>query len=400
MLGIVAVLLVALSGLAMALLHVLHASSALQRRDREHTHARYVAQAGLSNAVFQLQCGHEGTLGTPDDPLVFDKSHYYVEQEDLSGGILRLTATGLDDRTRARQELVVHRLPTTVWRFGAFGREFLNMRSNSRVDSYDSTLGSYALQATNLQGTAMYARSNGDIGSNGDIVLDQNARVWGDATPGPAHSDTILGNAVVSGSTTAATELVQLPAISVPGYTQYGDLTVSSNLTLPASDRTYANLTVGSSRVLRIVGPANVVISNLTLRSGSRIDIDASAGDVQLWVIDNFVMGTGTRVAATDFDTRHLRLNLLSDNVINPELNVQLDHVEFNSNSKFYGTILAPNAAIVLQSNFELFGSILARSIDLRSNASFHFDEALLGGAGHIASFETVAWREVPIADR
>jgi hypothetical protein len=152
--------------------------------------------------------------------------------------------------------------------------------------------------------------------------------------------------------------------------------------------------------VLRIVGPANVVISNLNLRSGSRIDIDASAGDVQLWVIDNFVMGTGTRVAATDFDTRHVRLNLLSDNVINPELNVQLDHVEFNSNSKFYGTILAPNAAIVLQSNFELFGSILARSIDLRSNASFHFDEALLGGAGHIASFETVAWREVPIADR
>ena len=400
MLAVVAVMLVAMSGLAVALLQTLRASGALQRRDREHAHARCVAQAGLSTALFQLQRGQSGTLGTPGAPLAWDKSHYFVTRENLTSDIVRLTSTGLDDRAAARQELVVRRLPGTVWRFGAFGKEFVRMSSNSRLDSYNSTLGSYASQATSGSGSSQHAASNGDIGSNGNITLEQNVKVWGDANPGPAHQDTILGNASVSGSTAPAPEVVQLPAVSVPRYTGYGSLTVSSNSTLPASNRTYTNLTVNSNKTLTITGPANVVISNLQLRSGARIDINASAGDVQLWVIDNFIMAANTRLAPTDLDCRHLRLNLLSDNVINPEHEVELDRVEFDSNSKIYGTILAPNAAIVLQSNFELFGSILARSIDLRSNAFFHFDEALLGAGGGAASFVTISWREVPLADR
>ena len=56
--------------------------------------------------------------------------------------------------------------------------------------------------------------------------------------------------------------------------------------------------------------------------------------------------------------------------------------------------------AIVLNSNFELFGSMLARSIDLRSNSKFHFDEALLGEGANVVSFVTLSWREVSIADQ
>jgi hypothetical protein len=152
--------------------------------------------------------------------------------------------------------------------------------------------------------------------------------------------------------------------------------------------------------VLNITGPANIVISNLALRSNAQINVDATNGDVTLWVLDNFVLSQNSQIAPTDFKPKHLRLNLLSDNVINPELNIQLDTVEFDSNSKFYGTILAPNAAISINSNFNMFGSILARSIDLRSNANFHFDEALLNATGSgDPVFETISWREVPYAD-
>jgi hypothetical protein len=142
------------------------------------------------------------------------------------------------------------------------------------------------------------------------------------------------------------------------------------------------------------------VISNLQLRAGAKIEVDATLGNVQLYVIDNFVMNAGSQIAPTDFKPEHLRLNLLSDNVINPEVNVQLDTVQFDSNSKFYGTILAPNAAIKLTSNFELFGALVARSIDMASNARLHFDEALLdanGGAQPV--FETISWRTVACPD-
>ena len=95
--------------------------------------------------------------------------------------------------------------------------------------------------------------------------------------------------------------------------------------------------------------------------------------------------------------SRNVRINLLSDNVINPEVLVDLDDVDFNSNSKIYGTIYAPNAKVTIDSNFQLFGAMLAREIDLDSNCFIHFDEDLLNAtASGPPMFETLCWRELP----
>jgi hypothetical protein len=59
--------------------------------------------------------------------------------------------------------------------------------------------------------------------------------------------------------------------------------------------------------------------------------------------------------------------------------------------------VYAPNARVVFDSNFELFGSMIARSLDLDSNATFHFDEALMNAtASTVPTYETVGWRELP----
>jgi len=342
MLTIVAVMLLAMAGLAVAVLRSTKASSSEQRQDRQNAHARYIAQAGLSTAMFNLQRGQSGALGSSQAPVVWDKSHYYVTQQNVTADILRLTATGLDDRAAARQELVVRQLPTTIWRFGAFGKEDLHMDSNARVDSYNSDTGTYVLQDVNGSGTSKHANSNGDVGSNGDISLSQNAKVWGDATPGPSHNDTILGNAFVTGSTSSNSQAVVLPTITVPSYSSFGALTVAGTTTIPSGNRSYTNLTVNSNKTLNITGPAKIVMSNLTLKSGGQINIDAANGDVELWVIDNFILNSNAQIAPTDFKSKHLRLNLLSDNVINPELNVVLDTVsnpDADQQHPSYGTI-------------------------------------------------------------
>mgnify|MGYP003482652699 CR=1 FL=1 len=80
---LVSVLLVGMSGLILALWHCTRSSGSAQRRDRENTHALYVAGAGLSKAVFSLQSGHSGALGAADAPVTLDQSRYYVRQEDL-----------------------------------------------------------------------------------------------------------------------------------------------------------------------------------------------------------------------------------------------------------------------------------------------------------------------------
>src|SRR5690349_23098266 len=84
MLTIVAVMLLAMAGLAVAVLRTTKASSAEQRADRQSAHARYVAQAGLSTAMFNLQRGQSGALGSAQSPVTWDKSRYYVTQQNVT----------------------------------------------------------------------------------------------------------------------------------------------------------------------------------------------------------------------------------------------------------------------------------------------------------------------------
>jgi hypothetical protein len=387
----------ALAALSAALLSVSVSNSREQRGEKQEIHASYVCQAGLSQAMYQLQRGLTGNVGSQGTPATWGPAHVWVQATNVTSDIVRLRATGIEDEAGASQELVVRAVPNTIWRYGAFGKEFLHMDSNARVDSYNSDLGTYAAQAVNGSGSSQYALTNGDVGSNGDISIDQNAKVWGDAVAGPSHTTTVLGNAVVTGSTTPASQQVELPSINVPTYTNYGNLTVSSNTSWTSSNRTYGTLRVGSNKTLTIRGPANIVASSLTLNSGAKIVVDATNGPVTFYVVDNFIMNSNAQIYSTDYKPSKVKLNLLSDNVINPEVQVTLDTVDFDSNSQVWGTVYAPNARIVFDSNFQLYGSIMARSLDVDSNSRFHFDEALINAtANGVPTYETLCWREIP----
>jgi hypothetical protein len=397
-LGLVLLSVAAMGGMSAALLLVHMASSREQRGELVETRARYVCQAGLTQAMYQMSRGESGDVASSQSPAVWGSSRFWVTEDSLGGDLFQVRATGLEDRAGASMELIVREVPDTIWRYGAFGREFLHMDSNSRVDSYDSTLGTYASQAVNGSGASAWANANGDVGSNGDVSLDSNARVYGDATAGPDHYTTVTGNAVVSGSTSPTTAQVEFPAILVPTYPSFGSVTFNANATLPSSNRTYGNFRVGANRTVTINGPASFVVTNLILNSGSSIVVNASAGPVDFIVLDDFVMNSNSSIHSTDNDPLDIRLQLLSDNVINPEITIQLDEVDFNSNTQLYGTIYAPTAAITFDSNFELFGAILARSLDIDSNSRIHFDEALIDAtASGESHFETVCWRDIPL---
>jgi hypothetical protein len=390
-------MMVIMTGVSYALLQTALAGHKEQRQEREAMSARYVSQAGLADGLYDLQRGQTGVLGTPLAPLPWGKSRFYVTRTDLSADVISLQSTGLDVRSAARMELVVRRVPTTMWRFGAFGKESFHMDSNARADSYDSSLGTYASQAINGTGSDRHGRTNGDVGSNGNVGLDQNGKVWGSALPGPGHTTTVLGNAMVTGSTTPLTTPMELPDLVLPTYPSFGSLTVSANTTIPSGNRTYSNMTVNNNKTLTINGPANVVMTNLHLRSGSALRLNTAGGPVTLWVIDDFIMDSNAQLAPLNLLPQDVQINLLSDNVINPEVTIQLDTVDLASNTKLYGMVYAPNAAVTIRSNFELFGSLVARSVDLNSNATFHFDEALIPATSSGPPvFETVCWRELP----
>lgn len=389
---------VGMAAISMALMAVSLGDSKEQRGEKQELRASYVCQAGLSQAMYQLQRGQSGAVGSPQNPMSWGGSQCWVTPFNITASIIRLRASGVENGIGAAEELVVRAVPNTIWMYGAFGREHLHMDANARVDSYDSTLGNYASQAVNGSGNSQHARENGDSGSNGNITMDVNGTIWGDAIAGPGHSTTILGNAQVTGTTTPSTSLVNLPVINVPAYPSSGDLIVNSaNATLPSGNYNFTNLRVNASKTLTISGPANVVCTNLELRSNSNLLINPTNGIVTFYVIDNFIMNSNSQFRSTDSVPASLRINLLSDNVINPEVNVQLDQIVLDSNTQLHGCVLAPNAQVVIDSNFQMFGSLMARSLDLHSNARFHFDEALMAAtANGIPTYETMSWREMP----
>ena len=71
--------------------------------------------------------------------------------------------------------------------------------------------------------------------------------------------------------------------------------------------------------------------------------------------------------------------------------------VDLRSNSEFYGSIYAPDADVIVNSNFEVFGAVVADSITLDSNCKIHYDEALrndptLGDPRYVAG----GWSRAP----
>jgi hypothetical protein len=221
--------------------------------------------------------------------------------------------------------------------------------------------------------------------------------VWGNATSGPGATTTVLGNAVCFGSTNPATEPISFPPIVVPSYPSLGAWSINGAATLPPGDYQYTGFMIRANSSLTVTGPANIVVDNFTMRSGAQLIVDATNGPVEIWVIDDFIINSNTLIAATDFKPAAIEVNLLSDNVIDPNVVVDLDVVDFDSNARLFGTIYAPNANIAIDSNFELFGSLVARSVDLDSNSRIHFDESLAADRGDVEIvWQRVAWRALP----
>lgn len=391
-----------LAGLSFSLLTISSSAGREERGSREETSARYVAEAGLTMALFDMANGGDGNLGSAQNPVAFGDSGYWAAVTNEGGGLFTLQSSGTDRDSGASIELVVRALNSSPFTWAAFGEDGLEMDSNAFVDSYDSTAGTYASQEINGSGNDTYAGSDGDVGSNEDITLDQNATVFGDAECGVTGAVTALGNSIISGSTSPAPEPLTLDPLDIPSFPALGDFTVASNTstTQVAGEFTFGELDLGSGSTLTVVGPATLVFDSINLAGGSELIVDASGGPVEIFVLNDFVMNSNTLISSTTQSPGDITINLDSNNVIDPDLVVDLDEIDFDSNAKIYGTLYAPNALVEINSNFELFGSLVAHAVHLDSNSKIHFDEALLtASAGSAGAYETVSWRPIPYLD-
>jgi hypothetical protein len=366
----------AVLALCMTRLHV--TSEKEQHAAQQEIHVELLADAALSRSYVEVMNGRTGVYGSQAQPVALEGGQAYVTSTNFgpANALVRLTSTATAGKAEATSELVLKNNadPRDIW--AAFGIDWVNLSSQAKIDSYDSSLGTYASQDVNGTGSNSWAMANGNVGSDGNIAMSQNSLVFGNAQAGPGDTTTVIGNAAVSGSTAPMTTSITWPAVTLPVNPASGTTTISSGTTVSSGTYAYGSTTVNGT--MNVAGPATLVFDSLTMRTGASILVDSTHGPVNIYVVNNLVMNSNTTIHALDYKPAGINVNLLSDNIFDPSVQVTLDNVTFNSNSTLYGTIYAPTAAIVIDSNFEVFGGIVSKRVDLRSNSRVHFDQALM----------------------
>ncbi|MBI5432465.1 MAG: hypothetical protein HZA52_06525 [Planctomycetes bacterium] len=396
----IAVLVAGLAGLSLAMIAMTNSARVENRVSKQEIAAQAVAEAGINLAYRSLAAGGSGVVGSQTQPQAYDGATYYVTQTDGLNSTVTLRSTAESQRADSTVEMTLQVAATPLFRWAAFGDDALHMDSNAFVDSFNSNIGSYLSQKVNGSGTNKHAGDEGDVGSNGGITLDSNSKVFGDAVPGPSNVLTLKSNAQVSGASTPATELEQLDPIVLPNVASSGAYSVGGNQTKTLASGTYHYTTfqTGSASTLNVIGPATIICDSFSMKSNSQLLVDATNGNVHLYVVNDFVLDSNALLRSTVSKSTHLQIDLLSDNVIDPDIDVDFDpdNLSLSSNTEVHGTIYAPNAKVIIDSNFQLFGSIVAREVDLDSNCKIHFDDALLtAGPMGAPEYQRIAWRVI-----
>ena len=130
--------------------------------------------------------------------------------------------------------------------------------------------------------------------------MDQNAKVWGDLVPGPSGTATVLGNAEVTGTTTSSPTKVEMPAIDLPSIPSSGDLTVpkSGSLSVGSGDTHFDTFVISSGATVEVEGPATLIFESFEIGSGAEFVVDATNGEVEIYVVGDFVMNSNTLIAS------------------------------------------------------------------------------------------------------
>ncbi len=252
--------------------------------------------------------------------------------------------------------------------FGLFGDVYLDAGGNIKTDGYNGALGTWASQITNTVGGVPVALKEGHVGSNGNVDVAGSSQIYGNATPGPG--ETVTGGGTVYGDTTAAEEVValQLPTMAVPsGTTNLGDIKAGATIA-PGVWEANSMSPTGNGEVT-ITGDTTIYVNG---------DFDF-AGQVKLNIKD----GAKLTIYQNSKDAT-AKLSVAGGSVINSNQKAESFQIYSNTakgkltgNSDFYGLIYAPQTAMSILGTAGLFGSTMAKTIDIQGTPYFHYDISL-----------------------
>ena len=176
-LSVIAVLVVSI--LAASFLELATAITRRMGQATDTMQALYLAEAGLAEAYTGLAVARTGNVGSEAAPVAYGGGLFWVEKTQHPGGVVELESTAMFGTGRMKLGLVCEPVEYSVSSLGLFTEESLRLSPDGRIDSFDSSQGTYQSQVgTPLNNLAL-------VGSNGDISIAAQDLVFGNVVYGP-----------------------------------------------------------------------------------------------------------------------------------------------------------------------------------------------------------------------
>jgi hypothetical protein len=234
--------------------------------------------------------------------------------------------------------------------YGAFGKLRLDWGGNSGVDSWNSSLGTYAATKSN---------SGGNLGTdgtgNGDLRVHGTAStVFGDLYigAGASTSNITINGHPTTGSEYALTSNLNLPSVTLPsGYPSGGNI----------------------SGTAAVAGIHYGTASNVTFGTGT-FYVDTLSGSVT--ITGSAVIYVGSSFSASSITNAS---GIPGNAVFMCGSSVTSINL---TNVGGYYAVYAPDASIGLHGNKDVYGSLVGKDITVTGTPAIHYDKALQNFAG------------------
>lgn len=362
-------------------------------RQRNYTSAFHLADAGVDQAAFNLRTPTDLTDDVTDSNTLavpLSTGRFTIDSPQQLGtfrwGVATHGTSAQEPNLPRHIEAVFQLTPESVFQFALFGANGLNVSGSAITDSYDSRLGAYDPNPNNHD-------HHGDVGTNvttpGGVTVGGSIFIDGQVAVGPGVNDPVSSvvtgydPAFITGGTSppsntqdvvAQSSTFPMPDVDPPVGLSCSDYTITGGTQLvldpaggPLGNGTYCyhDLTVQGNADLLASGPVTVYLTGDLIARG-----DSSVG--------------------VSSDPRLMTI------LMTPSAAATLEQGTITGSTKFYGALYGPKATITISGNADVYGSIVAKQVNVTGSASIHYDEAMtdLTNISNLYRTSLVAWRE------
>ncbi len=403
-------------------LTVCYRSLAMSSRNIAGTHSVELAESGMEDALWALNNNTwtnwtiNGTTATRTiGGFTYDNGttgsvSITITNYDGTTGTRTVTVTGtttLTDGTQVNRSLTSSSSQAALLTNAVAGTtgtvKFTAAGTGTVIDSYDSSVGSYASQTPGYSAVV----ASGATGTSSATVQLTNAQIKGyvaTLSTGPSYST----SAKLVGPTTPGTTKVDGNRISTSPYQPVFDIK-----SITGAGTTLNNPATNSTTTIGTPGATSASIyynSGLNLTGTTKIIVD---GPVKLVVSGSFYIGLNGGTPEIDITSNGslevfaggdiaIYGNGINNATQSPKKCViygtnTLTAPDMNTNTAFYGVIYTPNGDFKVWSNNAIYGAIVARNVVFSGTAPVvHYDMDLRNAvlAGVDTPFAVSDWRE------